>query len=212
MEEQAEAEGWAEEEGQVEEADLVLIGANIGTTEVHTTGATLEELYKHHDKEVVGYRARISFLESKVAAHTMREDGSSGSGPIVPRDKYLQSLQAEKDVAIEEARNEKLHATQISTANQEMQVMVDALQREVEELCYQLESANCLVVEYEATRDKIEELEEENGRLKKYFLESLEERKKMRTSTLLAIARARNMKLSLKAFKVNGIAIIEYGI
>ena len=60
----------------------------------------------------------------------------------------------------------------------------------MEELHYQHESTNCLVAEYGATRDMIEELEEENGRLKKYLLESLDERKKMRTSTLLAIVRA----------------------
>ena len=198
--------------GQEDGADLVLIGANIGATKVHTASANLEELYKQYDEEVAGYKARISFLESKVAALTMKEDSSSDSGPIVPRDEYLQPLQAEKDAAIEEARNAKLHATQISIANQKMQVKVEALQREVEELCYQLELANCLVAEYEATRDMTKELEEENGRLKKYLLESLEKRKKMKTSTLLTIARARHMKLSLRAFKVNGIAIIECGI
>ena len=48
----------------------------------------------------------------------MRNDGSSGSGPIVPRDKYLQSLQVEKDTAVEEALNVKLHALEISTTTQ----------------------------------------------------------------------------------------------
>ena len=108
-------------------ADLVLIGANIGATEVHTAGATLEELYKQHDKEVDGYKTRISFLESRVAALMVREDGSSDSGSIVLRDRYLQSLQVEKDATIEKARNAKLHATQISTANQKMKVTVAAL-------------------------------------------------------------------------------------
>ena len=110
-------------------------------------------------------------------------------------------MQAEKDAAIEEAKNEKLHAMQISTTNQEMQVTVEALQGEVEELRYQLELANCLVAEYEATRDKTKELEEENGRLKKYLLESLEERKKMRTSTLLAIARARQYEAEFESIQ-----------
>ena len=63
-----EEEGQVEAEGQVDGVDFVLIRANIGATEVHTVGATLEELYKQHDKEVLGYKARISFLESRVAA------------------------------------------------------------------------------------------------------------------------------------------------
>ena len=92
-------------------ADLVLIGANIGATEVHTMGAALEELYKQHDEKVVGYKARISFLESRIAALIVREDSSSGSGPIVSRDEYLQSLQVQNNVVVEEAKmqNHMLH-------------------------------------------------------------------------------------------------------
>ena len=45
----------------------------------------------------------------------------------------------------------------------------------MDELRYQLESANRLVTEYKALRDRTEELEKENERLKKYLLESLEE-------------------------------------
>ena len=60
----------------MDEADLVFIGANIGATKVDTAGATLEELYKQHEEKVAGYKARISFLESRVAALTVREDGS----------------------------------------------------------------------------------------------------------------------------------------
>ena len=90
-------------------------------------GATLEELYKQHDEEVLRYKARISFVESRVGALMVREDGSSSSAPIVPRDEYLHSLQAQKDAAIEEARNAELCAMQISTTNQEMQVNVETL-------------------------------------------------------------------------------------
>ena len=86
---QTEAKGRVEEEGQVDGANLILIGTNIGATEVHTAGATLEELYKQHDEEVLGYKARISFLESRVGALMVWEDGSSSSAPIVPRDEYL---------------------------------------------------------------------------------------------------------------------------
>ena len=57
------------------------------------------------------------------------------------------------------------------------------------------------VVEYEATRDRTKELEEKNGGLKKYLLESLEERKKMRTSTLLAIARARQYEAEFETIQ-----------
>ena len=174
----------------MDRADLILIGANIGATDVHMAGATLEELYKQHDEEVLCYKARISFLESRVGALIVKEDGSSSSAPVVLRDEYLQSLQAQKDAVVEEARNAELCATQISTANQEMQVTVGALQEEVDKLCYQLESANRLVAEYAVSRDRTEELEEGNERLKKYLLTSLEEQKKMKTSTLLAIARA----------------------
>ena len=108
-------------------ADLILIGANIGATEVHRADATLEELYKQHDEEVLDYKARISFLESRVVALMVRRDDSSSSASIVQRDEYLQSLQAQKDASVEEARNAKLCATQISIANQEMQLTVEAL-------------------------------------------------------------------------------------
>ena len=86
---QVKAEGWTEEKGQKDKVDLVLIEANIGATKVHMAGATLEELYKQHDEKVVGYKARISFLESRVATVTVKEDDSSGSGPIVSRNEYL---------------------------------------------------------------------------------------------------------------------------
>ena len=78
---------------------------------------------------------------------------------------------------------------------------VEALQGEVEEMHYQLELANRLIAEYGATRDMTEELEEENGRLKKYLLELLEEHKKMRTSTLLAIARARQYEAEFESIQ-----------
>ena len=68
----------------------------------------------------------------------------------------------------------------------------------MDELRYQLESANRLVAEYEASRDRTKELEEENERLKKYLLESLKEQKKMRTSTLLTIARARKYEVEFE--------------
>ena len=135
---QVEAKGQAEEEGQLDRADLVFIRANIGAIEVHMAGATLEELYNQHDEEVVGYKARISFLESRIVALTVRDDNSSSSGSIVPRDEYLQSLQVEKGAIVEEARNAKLHAMQISTANQEIQVTVEVLQGKVDKLCYKL--------------------------------------------------------------------------
>ena len=90
---ESDTEAWAdkrtEAEGQMDGADLVVIGANIGATKVDMASATLEELYKQHEEEVASYKARISFLESRVAALTVREDSSSGSGPIVPRDEYL---------------------------------------------------------------------------------------------------------------------------
>ena len=73
----------------MDRADLVVIGANIGATEIDMVGATLEELYKQHEEEVTGYKPRISFLESRVAALTVRESGSLGSGSIVLRDEYL---------------------------------------------------------------------------------------------------------------------------
>ena len=71
----------------------------------------------------------------------------------------------------------------------------------MDEFCYQFESANRLVVEFKAIRDRTEELEEENERLKKYLLESLEERKKMRISTLLAIARAHQYEAEFESIQ-----------
>ena len=82
-----------------------------------------------------------------------------------------------------------------------MQVTVEALQGEVDKLRYQLESTNRLVAKYEATRDRTKKLEKENERLKEYFLESLEERQKMRTSTLLAIARARQYEAEFESIQ-----------
>ena len=73
------------------------------------------------------YKARILQLENQVASLRVRMDGSSTSASIATRDIYLQSLQAEKDAAIEETNIVKSQALEMSTANQEMQGKMEAL-------------------------------------------------------------------------------------
>ena len=86
-------------------------------------------MHKQHVEELGDYKARILQLENQVASLRVKKDGSSTSASIATRDIYLQSLQAEKDTAIEEANIAKSQALEVSTANQEMQGKIEALQK-----------------------------------------------------------------------------------
>ena len=70
-----------------------------------------------------------------------------------------------------------------------------ALQRDMEGLQHQLRDANERLADYTSTRENMQKLQEENAKLKEYFHTMLKECKGMRTSTLLAIARACQYKL-----------------
>jgi hypothetical protein len=87
------------------------------------------------------------------------------------------------------------------------------LQKEVVDMHQQLQVINEVVVDYKAKidLDVLNQLEEQNARLKKFLLEAIVERKNMRTCTLFAMTKAGNWKLSLKASKMNGIAIRKCG-
>ena len=65
-----------------------------------------------------------------------------------------------------------------------------ALRRDMEGLQHQLRDANQYLTHYNSTQENMQKLKEENAKLKEYFYTMLKERKGMRTSTLLAIARA----------------------
>jgi hypothetical protein len=72
---------------------------------------------------------------------------------------------------------------------------------------------NEVVVDYKAKIDLdiLGQLEEQNDKLKKFLLDAIVERKNMRTCTLFAMAKARQLKLSLRASRKNGTAIRECG-
>ena len=112
-------------------------------------------------------------------------------------------MQAKRDAAVEQAIAANLNALELSIANQELQRQLEvlrqnpfevenqALPQEMEGLQHQLRDANQHLADYNSTRENMQKLKEENAKLKEYFWTMLKERKDMRMSKLLAIARAR---------------------
>ena len=191
------------------------------------------ELQNQHAADVAAYTARISILESRLAALGVREeeateearkahvekDAAKEQARVANVEKdaaivWARNLEAEKEVAIEQARIADLYAWEVFTAKEDLEEeLVVARQNpweaenrdlrlKVEELHYQLDAANQLVADYEATKDMSEELEEENRRLKSYLSEMLSERKRMRLCTLLHVARARQYELEFSGIQV----------
>ena len=169
----------------------------------------LKEKTPEYLAHVEAYKARISHLESMLTEFGIRLDGSSSSAPLLEAEDIDRaslmvygSMQAERDAAIEQATIANLHALELSTANQELQRQLEvlrqnpfeaenqALRQEMEGLQHQLHEANQHLADYNNTRENMQKLQEENAKLKEYFWTMLKERKDMRRSTLLAIARA----------------------
>ena len=181
---------------------------------------TLQEKIAEYLADVEAYRARISHLETLLAGFRIRPDGSSSSAPLVEVEEIDRapptvhvSMQAERDAAVEQATTANLNALELPTANQELQRQLvelrqnpfeaenQALQRDMEGLQHQLRDANERLVDYSSTRENMQKLQEENAKLKEYFHMMLKECKGMRTSTLLAIAQARQYELEFEGIQ-----------
>ena len=171
---------------------------------------TLQEKTAEYLVDVEAYRARILHLETLLVGFGIRPDGSLSSAPLVeakdvdraPLTVHV-SMQAQRDAVVEQAIAANLNALELSIANQELQRQLEvlrknpfeaknpALRRDMEGLQHQLRDANEHLADYTSTQKNMQKLQEENAKLKEYFRTMLKERKGMRTSTLLAIARAR---------------------
>ena len=181
---------------------------------------TLQEKTTEYLADVEAYRARISHLETLFTRFGIRPDGSSSSAPLVEAEEIDRapptvhvSMQAERDAAVEQATAANLNALELSAANQELQRQLEvlrqnpfeaenqALRRDMEGLQYQIRDANQHLADYISIRENMQKLLEENAKLKEYFHTMLKERKGMRTSTLLAIARARQYELEFKGIQ-----------
>ena len=133
---------------------------------------------------------------------------------------HLESMEAERDATVEQARVANLHALELSMANQELQSQlkvlrqnpfeaeIQALQQETEGLHDQLREANQHLADYNSTKDNMQKLQEENEKLKEYFWTMLKERKDMR-SNCLQLHEPTNMNRNLKASNRSGIAMEE---
>ena len=101
---------------------------NLGEFGADTMEIRIDELRKQHAEKIREYKARIFNLENQVATLTMGEAGSSSSSPT---DINLQSLQAERDTTLEEAKIAESQALEVCTMNEVMQRKMEALQKEV---------------------------------------------------------------------------------
>jgi hypothetical protein len=176
---------------------------NLGELRGVTLESKMEELRKQHAEEIREYKARILNLENQVAILTMGGAGSSSSAPMATTDNNFQSLQVERDTALEEARIAKSQTLEVCTMNQVMQSKMEALQKEVVDMHQQLQVVNEVVVDYKAKIDLdiLGQLEEQNGKLKKYLLDAIVERKNMRTGTLFAMAKARQFEAEFESIQ-----------
>ena len=166
---------------------------NLGEFGPDPMESRMEELRKQHALEIREYKTMIFELENRVATLTMGEASSSSSTPI-----YLQSLEAERDAALQEAKIAKSQTREVCRRNEVMRGKMEALQKEVVDMQQQLQVVNEVVVDHEA---KIGGLEEQNARLKKFLLDAIVERKHMRTSTLLAMAKAHQFEAEFESIQ-----------
>jgi hypothetical protein len=110
-------------EANVEVVNNALNEVNLGTD---TMESRIEELRKQHAEEIREYKARIFELENQIATLTMGEAGSSSCTPI-----NLQSLEAERDTPLKEAKIAKSQALEVCTMNEVMRREMEALQKKV---------------------------------------------------------------------------------
>ena len=135
----------------------------------------LEEKTQEYLADVVAYKAKISYLKSTLAAFGIRADGSSSNALFLEAKEFDRAppmvhtfVQVERDTTIEQAKVAKLHALELSTANQELQselkvlrqnpfeIENQALQQETEGLYHQLHEANQYLADYNNTRDNMQ--------------------------------------------------------
>ena len=176
----------------------VVTEVNLGEFGGNTMESKMEELRKQHAEEIREYKAKILDLENQVARLTMREAGNSSIAPIASSDSNFQPLQAERDIALEEAKIAKSQALEVCMKNEVMRGKMEALQKEVADMQQQLQVVNEVVVDH---KTKIGRLEDQNARLKKFLLDAIVERKNMRTCTLFAMAKARQFEAEFESIQ-----------
>ena len=111
---------------------------NLGELGADTMESRMEELCKQYAEEIREYKARILDLKNQVATLTMGEAGSSSSTPIAPTNINLQSLEAERDTALQKAKIPKSQALEVYMINKVMRRKMEALQNEVVDMQQQL--------------------------------------------------------------------------
>jgi len=102
-----------QEDRAIVEINNLINEANHGELGANTMESRMEELRKQHAEEIQEYKAMILDLENQVATLTMGEAGNSSNTPIAPTDINLQSLQANKDTSLEEAKIAKSQALEV---------------------------------------------------------------------------------------------------
>jgi len=105
----------------------VVTKVNLGEFGGNTMESKIEELRKQYAEEICEYKAKILDLENQVARLTMREAGNSSIAPIASSDSSFQPLQAERDIALEEAKIAKSQALEVCMRNEVMRGKIEAL-------------------------------------------------------------------------------------
>ena len=100
-----------------------------------------------------------------------------------------------------EAKNQELQRQLEVLRQNPFEAKNQALWRDMEGLQHQVRDANEHLVDYTTIRENMQKFLEENAKLKEYFHMILKEYKGMRTSTLLAIARARQYELEFEGIQ-----------
>jgi len=168
---------------------------NLGGRGADSMESILEDMRRQHAEEVHRYKAQIFNLENQVAALTMGEASSSSGTPIAAT---IQSLEAERDAALEEAKIAKAQTLEVCSSNEIMQEVLDSLHKEVGDLQQQLQVVNEVVVDH---LDNIGKLEEQNARLKKFLRDAIVERLNLRHGTLYALAKARQFAAEFESIQ-----------
>jgi len=117
----------------------------------------MEELRKQHAEKIRKYKSKIFDLENQVARLTMGEASNSSSAPIVTTDSDFQSLQAERDIALKEAKITKSQDLEVCMMNQVIQGKIKGLRKEVVDMQQQLQVVNEVVVDHKANISQLEE-------------------------------------------------------
>ena len=90
---------------------------NLGAWGADSMESRMEEMCRQHAEEIHRYKTRIFYLKNQVAALTMGEAGSSSNTSIAPT---IQSLEAQRDAALQEAKIAKSQALEVCMKNEVM--------------------------------------------------------------------------------------------